>query len=128
MLISRGASAWQAFPGKRRTACYLVGPIYTFKEDDEEFKQAIQEFSFPDCFYLPEDQSVRAKEGYIYFNQVQVIPRKWLVPARRALQPDLLKLVDEWFAYFLTGVLDDNSLLRLWFEEQRGTGLAERLE
>lgn len=108
ILLSSHTETWQLRSGATRDECYLVAPVFSFHDgDDEIWKAKTWAFNYREIFYLPEDKTLRIDEGIVRFDRIQVVPRRWLKKRHVALTPDVLAVLTSWFQFYLTGIADE---------------------
>jgi hypothetical protein len=56
---------------------------------------------------MPEDVQFGMREGFVRFDQTQVVPKKWLKRRRVSLTNDALDLLTRWFQFYLTCIADE---------------------
>jgi len=109
ILFSSPLKDWQLVGGDRPEETFVCLPTYGLDEQKDDFRLAVQAFKYASLFYLPEDNLFGRKEAFVRFDRAQVVPKQQLVrldPHHR-LTDDALYLLQEWFAYYLTGAPSD---------------------
>ena len=108
IILSSRTEVWQLRDKGNREECYLVAPIFSFHEgDDEVWKARVWAYYYRELFYLPEDKKFGMDEGMVRFDRLQVVPRDWLSRSDTALTEDVLCLFTGWFQFYVTGLADE---------------------
>jgi hypothetical protein len=95
-------------------------PIYGADQFERGFRARVRAYEFENLFYLPADEALGFDEGFARFDHVQPVLHgrmnghrglRLSEPAREALL--------EWFWHFLTGQIDEGSLVADYRREER---------
>jgi hypothetical protein len=115
MVASQTPTPWAPSRYRLQERGYVCLPLYSFhREDLPEFRARVRALEYPWWIYLPEDSSLRMREGFIRLDRLQVVEERLLQPMRVALTEDALFLVSEWLRYYLTEEIDP-----LFLEDRR---------
>lgn len=103
VIVSQNPLPWPAGASRLRERGFVCLPLYSFHSTDlPEFKARVEALEYPWWIYLPENNALSIKEGFIRLDRVQVIEERLIKPVTKALTDDALFLVSEWLRYYLT--------------------------
>lgn len=107
VVASQAPTSWAPGEDRLRERGYACLPLYSFRPEDlPEFKARVRALEYPWWIYLPEDSSLKIREGFIRLDRLQVVEERLLQPRGVALTEEALFLVSEWLRYYLTGEID----------------------
>lgn len=115
VVVSQAPAPWALAQYRLRERAYACLPLYSFhREDLPEFRARVKALEYPWWIYLPEDSTLRMREGFIRLDRMQVVEERLLQPTSVALTEEALFLASEWLRYYLTEEIDP-----LFLEDRR---------
>jgi hypothetical protein len=95
-------------------------PIYGADQFEEGLRRRIRAYEFENLFYLPADAALRFDEGFARLDHAQPLLRNQLA-RHRGLKLSLpaLEALAEWYVYFVTERIDEDSLILAYRHEER---------
>jgi hypothetical protein len=124
VIIVGGNGASDVRPGAHATHHDILWavPVYGADQYEEDVVRRIRRYDFANLFYLPPCASPRFDEGFARLDHAQPVYRNKLRTHRGlSLTEDALGALREWMIAFMVGLLDPDSLILQYRDEQRTT-------
>lgn len=123
VVILGGMRASEPLAGSDRTELLdsaICVPIYGGDQFREGTRLRIRAYEFENLFYLPADPALRFDEGFARLDHAQPLLRTQLTKHRGLKLSDAaLEALAEWYMFFVTERIDEDSLILEYRREER---------
>lgn len=117
---TRGQEVMAGHDRARLLDAAICVPVYGGDQFRAGMRERIRAYEFENFFYLPADAGLKFDEGFARLDHAQPILRTQLRAHRGLkLSDEALEALAEWYIYFVTGQIDEGSLLLAYRSEQR---------